>query len=274
MIRLVLLGTVHRDPRGKTRLLHTLEQIRPVALSLEVSPASVRLRNEWGRQWLSLFRDRLGELSRDTGLSPSELMAGAGLRGVYEYLRLPYEYRAALLYAKQAACPVFLLDDSVAASAFLSQVEEELLTQRNIELLHQAGGSENLSDEVSRNYSRASGLIFSGVSEPASGPWLNDPEAWSEREAGLGQKLRLLHQGLVRREGKTLSGQDLVSSLIIAPEAVSHTPYRVTLRENGVHLYIGGWEHLIDDRGGRSLFTRLKDLAPERRLCYNHRGRN
>ncbi|MEW5722231.1 MAG: hypothetical protein AB1896_03935 [Thermodesulfobacteriota bacterium] len=275
MIKLVLLGTVHRDPVGKNRLLRALDRIRPSAISLEVSPASVKLRDKWGPGWMKLFRRHLAGLARETGLRPSRLMAGAGLRGVFEYLRLPFEYRAAMAYARENSCPVFLLDDSEIAAAYLSQVEEEILNARNIKLLHQSGAGEPLLQEVAENYARAAALVFPKGLGPVLGEtWLKDPESWAQREAGLSQKLRLLHQGLVRRQDRTMKGEELVAGLIIAPEAVGFVPETISLAAATVHLYIGGWEHLIEDEKGGSLYSRLKDLKPERQLCFNHGGGN
>ncbi len=264
---LIFIGAVHRDPAGATRLARILDELKPAIISLEVSPASVRLRQDWGRAWQKLFKKRLGALSLETGLSPGELMSGAGMRGVFEYLRLPYEYRAAMRYARSNGCPLFLLDDSGLAASYLNRVESEILSQRNLNLLAQAKRGNGLAREVDDEYSRANHLVFKpGV---WSGPQTGDQKARAARDAALGQKLRLLHQGIIRRAGQAIEGDELVASLIIAPEAVGYVPEKVSLPSASTHVYIGGWEHLVEDEEGERLYSLLKDMEPARRLCYH-----
>jgi hypothetical protein len=38
------------------------------------------------------------------------------------------------------------------------------------------------------------------------------------------------------------------------------------LKNNGKTLHVGGWEHLLDDPGGKTLYGLLKDLRPQRIL--------
>ncbi|MBU2550998.1 MAG: hypothetical protein KKB20_21485 [Proteobacteria bacterium] len=264
--RLILVGTVHRDPLGKKRLYHLLKDLRPSAISLEVSPASVRLRKLWAPRWAKIFKERLAELSRQDGLKPGRMMQRAGLRGVFEYYRLPYEYRASLDYAREYDCPLFLLDDSSLAKNFLNRLEDEILDRENMTRLNQAKSDTTMEQEVLEEYGRARIRIFSP--QPWAGPWLNDKEAWAERETRLSQKIRLLHQGLGRRVGQSIEGRNLERSLIITPDALAHTPQTVNLAPEAPHVYVGGWEHLVEDQAGQGLFTLLKDLAPERRLCF------
>ena len=256
---------MHRDPSGKRRLLRVLEEIKPNVISLEVSPASVALRRKWGRRWNFLFKERLLGLARETGLTPGLLMRGAALRGVFEYLRLPYEYRGALAYAGQHHLPLFLLDDSELSAHYLNLVEREILSPQNLTLLAETEDGTSLAEEVETEYRRA----HRRLKAPETLPGLNikNPEQWSARESGLAQKLRLLHQGLARRSGQAVTGRELVDSLIIAPEAVGHLPPEVSLNPEVVHLYICGWEHLVEDESGLGLYAHLKNLAPRRCLC-------
>ena len=269
MTKLLLLGTVHRDPAGKKRLLDMLTRIRPTAISLEVSPASIELRKKMGRDWFRIYKSRIRELTRKTGESPGQMMIASPLRGVFEYLRLPYEYRAAMEYAKKDGCPVFLLDDSELAASYLHRVEAEILSRDNMALLAQAGNERTLAQEVDGEYTRARNVVFK--SQIAARPKVNDKEAWARREAGLSQKLRLLHQGLIRRAGHKTRGRELVDSLIVSPEAVGFIPETADLPLDTVHVYVGGWEHLVEEESGKDLYSRLKDLEPEREICLNSR---
>ena len=246
--------------------MRILDEQQPAVISLEVSPASVSLRRNQGREWQKLFKKRLVDLGQETGLSLGELMAGAGLRGVFEYLRLPYEYRAAMKYARSNKCPLFLLDDSSLAASYLNRVESEILSHRNLNLLAQVKRGNGLTREVDDEYARANHLIFNAGLW--SGPQTGDREARIVRDAALGQKLRLLHQGIARRTGQSMKGDELAASLIIAPEAVGYIPQQVSLPQDAAHVYIGGWEHLVEDENGERLYSLLKDINPVRRLCY------
>ena len=267
MNRLILLGAVHRDPAGKGRLLRVLEEIRPTVISLEVSPASVELRRKLAPRWRKVFRRRLGELSRQTGLKPGQLMVQSGIRGVFEYSRLPYEFRASMAYARSRDCPLFLLDDSNLAETYLNRLEEEILSSENMTLLTKAKGDKTLDEDVAAEYARARARVYNP--RPWPGAWLGDQETRAQREAQLSKKIRLLHQGLARRTGREVSGQDLVRTLIVNSEALAHVPDKVRLDNQASHLYVGGWEHLVEDEAGTSLYSHLKDLAPDRRLCYD-----
>jgi hypothetical protein len=258
------MGVVHRDPAGKRRLLKIMDRLRPAAIMLEVSPASVSWRKKRGPSWRRAFQRRIGALARETGLSKSRLMRGAALRGVWEYIRLPYEYRAAYEYGRREGVPVFVIDDSQAAESYLSRVESEILNTDNLRRLAEFGGDTDLASEVAREYQAAKARINADQPPQAA---FKDREGWSRREADLSQKLRLLHHGLNRRAGQALTGRDLVHGLIISQEAVAYMPENVRLEEGGVHLYIGGWEHLIEDPGGLSFYSRLKDLDPQRLLA-------
>lgn len=269
MKQLILLGTVHRDPRGKKRLAGALEEIRPGAISLEVSPASIRIRREKCRGWQNLFRTRLRGLSRETGQSLAQLMTHRNLRGVFEYLRFPYEYRAATDYAKSNNTPLFLLDDSELAAAYLNRVEDEILTARNMTLLAQADPDGSLGREVDLMYEQASQLVDSSSASPKNrAPKAKDRQTFQDRENTLSQKLRLLHQGLARRSGMAMPGQELAAGLIVATEAIGYLPDSVRLDPDQAHLYICGWEHLVEDEDKTSLCYLLKDLDPQIRLCH------
>lgn len=270
MNSLILLGTVHRDPAGKKRLLNLLDEIKPSVISLEVSPASIELRKKWGRGWNKIFNENLDSVGRSLGRSPRDLLKSSAIRGVFEYIRLPFEYRGALDYAMANSLPLFLLDDSQLAASYLCRVEKEILSEDNMTLLAREKTDGSLAEEVNALYKRADRLVFPRDSEPVSNEsFIRDPAAWTEREAALSQKIRLLHQSLIRWADKPSKGRDLASGLMISSDAVGFMPDEVKLNQNLVHIYVGGWEHLVEDTGGNSLFSKLRELNPARRLCIN-----
>ena len=72
-MELCLMGAVHRDPDGKKTLETVLEHLDPAAISLEVSPESIRLRYLLSRRWIKVFRERIAELARQTGTTPGRI---------------------------------------------------------------------------------------------------------------------------------------------------------------------------------------------------------
>ena len=101
---LVLIGTVHRDPRGEGALLEVLEEERPEIVTVEVSLYSLR------------FRQRHRELLAKPDL-PAE---------VREFLRLPFEYRAAKRYGTRHRVPVLPLDLCLTSRKYLHRAGELL----------------------------------------------------------------------------------------------------------------------------------------------------
>ena len=88
------------------------------------------------------------------------------------------------------------------------------------------------------------------------------------REAELAQKISLLHKGLLRWAGREVDGRELAVGLIVPPDGVAHMPQTAKLDPDGLHLYIGGWEHLVETEGGQRLYQRLKETAPDRKLLF------
>ena len=152
-------------------------------------------------------------------------------------------------FARRRDRPLFLIDDSKLAASFLQRVEKELLTLKNLTALFEASANGDLGRETAVEYQRAAHKIFHPGELPET--WWPKDSDMAARETGLAQKLRLLHQGLLRRDGKTISGEELTAALLISPEAVGHMPESVYLDPDSVHLYLGGWETPGRNRGKR-----------------------
>ena len=124
-VRLLLVGTVHLDPRGQHRLLGLLRDWKPEAIAIEVSPYAVQFRQSQGAGWRArLERFRL----------PDQSLPG-GLDAVEAKLRLPFEYTAARAHARAANVPLHLLGDSERSRQLLDLLVAEMMTEENLERL-------------------------------------------------------------------------------------------------------------------------------------------
>jgi hypothetical protein len=121
--RLLLVGLVHRDPRGLGPLFALLARERADQVTIEISPLSLRFRQKRGVR----LRARLLSAAR-------RLPPGAPLREeareVADCLALPYEFRAARAYGRRSGAPVLPLDLSFFARPRIEALErwaEEVL---------------------------------------------------------------------------------------------------------------------------------------------------
>lgn len=227
---LTLVGTVHRDSRGEERLARLLRQLAPDELTLEMSPTSLRYREERGHlllQRLDRILTRLGVPDRDR----EALENHPALADIRSLIALPFEYRAAADYAKQHRIPLSLIDLPEVSQRKLQRVESELITLPNLRALlaHPA------LPASAETYHSAAALVLRQSSAAVRAAFL----AGRRGSEGIGPRDREM-AATIRRH------------LDAAPQ--------LSL------VHIGGWVHLIDDPAGETLFSLLSDLAPQRLL--------
>jgi hypothetical protein len=144
---LILVGTVHGDPRGYDRALRLLEYFKPGLITVEISPFSVRYRERHGAGWRRRLETALGNL-------PAEAARHLALRRVAAQLELPFEYRAARDYGEAGGAAVQLIDVSRPAREHLPRYRRELLTPSNLRaLLDTADG--DLGEYVAAQFQQA-----------------------------------------------------------------------------------------------------------------------
>ncbi|BCR07036.1 hypothetical protein DESUT3_41050 [Desulfuromonas versatilis] len=231
--RLTLVGTVHRDPQGRAKLLRLLEELRPDLLTLEMSPAALHYRQLHSRH-LGLRLERILErLARERGEDRRSVAGHPAVADILSLLELPFEYQACAAWAEQSGTPLRLIDLGEISVAKLKRVETELITYRNLRVLvGLPEGAEKTSGE---------GLGFARL---LLGERLDEAvrQAFLERhrgEEGIGQRDKWM-------EGKI---RELLRS-----------------RPGGHLVHVGGWLHLVADRRAETLYSRLADLAPQRLL--------
>lgn len=174
MARLVLLGVVHGDPLGESRLLDRLRGLRPAVVTLEVAEFSVAFRHRHGPRLRALLDRRL---------------AGAGLlseSGPFEWLRryldVPFEWTGAERFSRETGSEILSLGDARDAAKYLDLVEDELLSPGN--LLRLAFGDAARDPEAERRRAR---LL---LDEPARYVFAGERHALESRDARVAEEIR------------------------------------------------------------------------------------
>ena len=190
----VLVGTVHRDPKGYAKLLRLLEQERPSIITVEISPYSRAFRAQQAASLRARLRENLQKIGREGGRSLREMISQSAVLEIFLALREPYEWRAAKNYAERHGIEVMDIDLSCYAEEKLSHLTELVSLENVRALIHLP--SSDLSRQVESQYARAKFLI---EHPPSSWPM---SEEVRHREAHMAEKIR----GFARQknEGKTL----------------------------------------------------------------------
>lgn len=143
----ILVGTVHGDPRGYTRVRHLLEQLRPQAVTVEISPFSVRYRARHELPWQQQLKQALA-------LLPPVVGEHLAVRRLAATVAWPYEWQAAVDFGRRHRIPVVAVDAGAPARRHLPAYAREVLTPENLlALAAQPDGS--LTEWVAGEYRRA-----------------------------------------------------------------------------------------------------------------------
>jgi hypothetical protein len=144
--RLLLIGTVHGDPRGYERAMKLLRWHRPHLVTVEVSRFSLRYRQRREPHWQRLLQKALRELEPGAA-------GHLAIRRLLAQVALPFEVRAARDYSGQFAVPWRPVDLGALSRRHLPRYGE-LLSPENLKNLL-ATEDEALEDFVDREYRRA-----------------------------------------------------------------------------------------------------------------------
>ena len=177
---LILIGTVHGDPRGQARAGKLLHHLRPDLVTVEISHFSLGYRFKHGRRW-----------QRQLAASLAELPAGAerhlAIQRLAAQVALPFEVRAARDYSRRVNVPWRPLDLGFLSRRHLPRYETELLCPANLQALLATADGE-LKDFVAGEFRRAR-QVLAGAPRRRIFPGL--PETW-RRERFLARRLRRL----------------------------------------------------------------------------------
>jgi len=229
---MLLIGTVHNDPEGFESLSKVLRENKPVHIAVEVSPYGLSYRNRHGRLLQAILARRIRRLEKQTR---SRLRAESVLRSIREKFRAPFEYRAALRYCRESGAALHAIDLSSLSKELIEDGWHELIEVENItKSINYSSDTKTFS--VEQEYLRAERLLKedSSMVDVFLSPWTSQV-IYEEREAHLAGALVDLHSKM----------------------------------EAGCLVHVGGWQHLLDKGGFKTLFQRLSHLNP-RRLLLPH----
>jgi len=144
---LILIGTVHGDPRGYARVLRLLEWLRPDMVTVEISRFSLRYRRAWEGKWRRQLEQALAGLPPGAERHPA-------IQRVAAQIALPFEYRAARDYSRLSGAKCLLLDLGGVSRRHLPRYGRELLSTANLRALTKEP-EDSLEDLVAREFRRA-----------------------------------------------------------------------------------------------------------------------
>jgi hypothetical protein len=177
---LVLIGTVHADPRGYDRAWRLLTHLQPDLVTVEISRFSLRYRQRQGRRWQRLLARALEGL-------PAAAVGHLALRRLRAQVDLPFEVRAARDWCRSRGVPWRPLDLGFTARRHLPRYGRELLTPDNLRALVEAEADGSLEDFAAGQYRRAR-LAYGRTSRR----FLTQGEAETRREQFMARRLRVL----------------------------------------------------------------------------------
>ena len=188
---LIMVGTVHRDPKGYPRLLQLLEREQPALVTVELSPYGRIFRGQKAAALRTTLRENLWRIKKEEGRQMHAILSQSAILGIFFLLKEPYEWQAAKAYADRYGIFLRDIDLSCYSEDKLSHLSE-LLSLENLHTLLRIPFP-NLSKQVETEYSRARTLFL----HPSSN-WSATHEARA-REAHMAEKIRSL---VYRVEGK------------------------------------------------------------------------
>lgn len=181
---LLMVGTVHRDPRGRRKLLGLLRREQPSVVSVEISPYARFFRARKAAAFRATLRENLRRIHREEGISWRDLLSHGAIQGIFLLLKEPYEWQAARAYGEETGSRVRDIDLSEFSEERLSHLSETVSGENLRTLLSLSFPA--LPEQVRGHYDRARFLF----SHPPS-VWVKGREM-GERESIMAEKIRRL----------------------------------------------------------------------------------
>jgi hypothetical protein len=127
--RLFIIGVIHRDDRGAELLNEWLSTIAPEVITLEFSNYGLAFRKERGVEYKRRLEEVLNKIRAD-----NEPCNADGVRQLFAYINMPYEYEIASRYSEDHKTPLHLVDMDGFSYLKLQQIDE-LFEEKNIRKL-------------------------------------------------------------------------------------------------------------------------------------------
>lgn len=238
MVSLTLVGTIHRDPNGLPRLMETLERESPDIITLEMSEYGVAFRERNGLR----LKERLFGIirgiyetstqqergKRDRSHDPFEI---GPIRAILLTLELPFEFKAVKTYCERKRITFRCIDLSKYSRMKLKTLRKEVITEDNVRKI----------------------LAFAPL----------DPHEELQQQRNLARVLTS-HDADQLFIKTFLNGK--IGDGIVQRDRYMSLRIREILSNDHKTLHVGGWEHLLDAPGGKTLYGLLKSLRPQRIL--------
>ena len=233
---LTLVGTIHHDPKGLPRLMGILERESPEIVTLEMSEYGVSFRERHGPRLRERVFHILQDLREESTNQHMEEIKGSrtsleigAIQAILLTLELPFEFEAVRAYCSRNRIPFRCIDLSNYSRDKLKRLEEEMINEENMRKI----------------------VAFSPM----------DTHEKLRKERLLVR--RLLSEGADHLLIKAFLDGGNEDGMVLRDRYMSYR-IREVLRTGGKVLHVGGWEHLLDDPGGKTLYGFLKDLEPKR----------
>lgn len=235
MARIVMIGTVHIDPKGPSYLERALKTEQPDAITLERGPKFFRYftSGEYGRD----IRHFLNALKQSKVNSQD-------LKKIRLYFKRTsdFETRTAVAYGNEHRIPVLPIDafgDAPDVQKYRDLASGDTVEERMIRLLLEEA---DIKEDFDAMYT-----LFAECYEGRP------------REGFL--------EHLAKTEGKVDHG--LREGRDATPAQYLHE-IAAQCHNNEKIVHIGGLAHLLDDKAGHTLYERIKDLKPVRRTLRSY----
>jgi pheromone shutdown protein TraB len=230
--RLLLLGTIHRDPAGSDKLERSLAEHQPAIVTVEVSAYGVQFREQRATDLLAQLYGDVATLAQQLGRRFEELKQHPAISCLRAAVELPFEWQAATRWAREHDAACHAIDDDAVSRHNLDLLVREALPIDNLRRL--------LTDEASA----------AAVSERVI-----------EQELLARRYLRvpdLFHLHFRDAEKAEIAARDRAMAARIRELLES--------RPEATLAHVCGWEHLVVSPHLETIARRLDDLAPRREL--------
>lgn len=186
---LILVGTLHLDPKGFKKSLALFESYQPDLILVEISTYGCRFRRKYRRRLRKRLTLNLRKSAKSSGVSFSRARNHYEIRKVWRQLNLPFEYRAAVNYASGRKVEVALVDSSSFSRKWIA-CWTDLISASNLKTLL---GLSPHPLSLRKHYQLAKTKIVGPTnsnSHPLSDREPADTSMWEERERYMAERIR------------------------------------------------------------------------------------
>lgn len=186
---LLLVGTLHLDPKGFEKSLSLFESHQPDLVLVELSPYGCRFRHNYRRKLRKTLKLNLRKAAKSCGISFSHARNHCEIKSVLRQLALPFEYRAAVNYTRRRNVRVALVDSSSFSHKWIACWTELISTDNLKTLLSLSPHPPSLREHYQLAKRKIEGQMGSGTFDLSA----KDPAGtsmWEERERYMAEQIK------------------------------------------------------------------------------------